>query len=426
MLGQRDITSSLTSNGDDDHHSCPDGSRRPLMEDMSTPADRAQAHPRANGASSRSAQRQRSGDPSTGAPYARRGFAHQLFAPATEWFDAMQWTQGRPKSDARRRLQLIVSYAPDWVLTLLLALLLALLDRSHGHRREFSLTDKSLQYTHTLDEAVPVWLLIVLAFVAPLVIQLVISLGIARSAWDFHASFLALVLSHALTVTATTLIKITVGRPRPDLIDRCQPRAGAQDPSPFGLVTDSVCTNPVGEHLVKDGFRSFPSGHASTAFAGLTFLSLYLAGKFHLYGTKGYAAVQWLVFVPMIGATLIAVSRTSDYRHHASDVIAGGILGAVVAVSTYFTYYPGLFHRECHKPYPPRIPRGDQPGVLSMLPASSSSGSRHGGSGAHNGPSVDEAWSGPEASHFAGSHGGDLEAQDEAERASAWKAPLHS
>lgn len=287
---------------------------------------------------------------------------------------------------------------------------------------EFSLTDKSIQHRHTVNDSVPVWLLVVIAFVAPLAIQAIISLGIARSTWDFHVSFLGLVLSHALTATATTLIKVTVGRPRPDLLDRCQPLAGASDPSPWGLVTDAVCTNAVEGHLVTEGFRSFPSGHSSTSFAGLAFLSLYLAGKLYRYGAQAHAAVQWIVYVPIIGATLIAASRTADNRHHATDVVAGGILGSVVAISTYFTYYPSLLHRECHKPYPPRIPRSDGMDESSMLAneeASRASLNASSGDADRSG--------GPENARVDNTGymtrlGLDIEAQDTMEGLSAWKA----
>ena len=103
---------------------------------------------------------------------------------------------------------------------------------------------------------------------------------------------------------------------------------------------------------------SFPSGHASTAFAGFTFLSLWLAGKLHLFQpARGHAAFEWIIFFPMVGATLISISRTMDYRHHATDVIAGSLLGFVVAVASYHIYYPPLSHASSHKPWPPRTSR---------------------------------------------------------------------
>lgn len=47
-------------------------------------------------------------------------------------------------------------------------------------------------------------------------------------------------------------------------------------------------------------------------------------------------------------------------RHHATDVIAGGILGFLVAVGTYGRYYPSLYDPRCHKPWGPRIAREDE------------------------------------------------------------------
>ena len=193
----------------------------------------------------------------------------------------------------------------------------------------------------------------------PVLLIALTSLVFYRSFWDCHAALLGLILAHALTITATTIIKVTVGRPRPDVIDRCHPTPGATNGSPYGLVTDLVCTTSPESSILTDGFRSFPSGHASTAFAGLTFLSLYLAGKVHLYDKRGHAASAWLVFFPMMGAALIAISRTMDYRHHATDVLAGGILGAIVAVVIYHLYYPPLWDTRCHKPWAPRIAKTD-------------------------------------------------------------------
>lgn len=78
-----------------------------------------------------------------------------------------------------------------------------------------------------------------------------------------------------------------------------------------------------------------------------------------LTSAQSSAIKAWIAIAPLIGATLIAVSRTMgavialsflrnleipetdpaplrpDYRHHATDVIAGSILGALIALVTY-------------------------------------------------------------------------------------------
>jgi membrane-associated phospholipid phosphatase len=46
-----------------------------------------------------------------------------------------------------------------------------------------------------------------------------------------------------------------------DVIDRCQPVPGSQDPV-YGLSNHTICTQ-MNLHILNDGFRSFPSGHSS-------------------------------------------------------------------------------------------------------------------------------------------------------------------
>lgn len=271
-------------------------------------------------------------------------------------YSQLRWSSHHTSISRRRKLELLRSYLPDWIITIVLAGLLAIINNVHGFRREFSLTDTSIQHTYAVHERVPTWLLGILAVLIPALVVVGFSLGISRSVWDLHNGLLGFVLAQALTVTITTLVKVTVGRPRPDLIDRCQPAPGSTNASPYGLVTDIICTVGVNNKTLRDGFRSFPSGHASTSFAGFTYLSLYLAGKLHLFDRRGHAVTAWLCGTPLMAATLIAVSRTMDYRHHATDVIAGGLLGLTVAYWCYKLYYPALGHRESHKPYSPRIP----------------------------------------------------------------------
>ena len=45
-----------------------------------------------------------------------------------------------------------------------------------------------------------------------------------------------------------------VGRPRPDLIDRCRPPIGSTDHAIFGLSTVDICTN-TNKVQLDDGFK---------------------------------------------------------------------------------------------------------------------------------------------------------------------------
>lgn len=61
-----------------------------------------------------------------------------------------------------------------------------------------------------------------------------------------------------------------------------------------------------------------------------------------------------LALTPLIGAALIAISRTEDYRHHVYDVTVGSVLGMLIAYFSYKRYYPGLSSSCCSDPYPSR------------------------------------------------------------------------
>ena len=63
------------------------------------------------------------------------------------------------------------------------------------------------------------------------------------------------------------------------------------------------------------------------SFAGLGFLSLYLSGKIKVFDRKGHVAKLCIIFLPLLAASLVAISRVDDYWHHWNDVFAGGFLG---------------------------------------------------------------------------------------------------
>ena len=85
-------------------------------------------------------------------------------------------------------------------------------------------------------------------------------------------------------------MKNLFGKPRPNLLARCQPdldNIGAHVVGGWGqdismrwtLVESSICTQ-TNMRILDDGFRSFPSGHSSFSWAGMLYLSLFLCSKF--------------------------------------------------------------------------------------------------------------------------------------------------
>src|SRR5256885_11948221 len=56
---------------------------------------------------------------------------------------------------------------------------------------------------------------------------------------------------------------------------------------------------------------SFPSGHSSSSFAGLFYLSLYLAAKLHVLDQRGEVWRTVIVLIPTLAASLIAGDRKS-------------------------------------------------------------------------------------------------------------------
>ncbi|KAL1748066.1 phosphatidic acid phosphatase type 2/haloperoxidase [Schizophyllum fasciatum] len=268
----------------------------------------------------------------------------------------------RPPVSAARRRRLVLSYLPDWcvILTIVLAAVFFALDEIEGFKRVFSLEDTSLRHPYAVHERIPNKELMLIAILAPIVLLPLVNVLTVRSWWDLHASWLGVVLGLSLTGAVTQFAKVTVGRPRPDVIDRCQPRPGSADPV-YGLSNHTICTQ-TDHDVLRDGFRSFPSGHSSLSFAGLGFLAFYLAGKLHLFDRRGHAGKAWLALTPFAGATLVAISRTMDYRHHWQDVLVGSILGTVMSYFAYRQYYPALADPLAHRPYSPRVRREEEAG----------------------------------------------------------------
>ncbi|KAL7608827.1 hypothetical protein Lser_V15G11738 [Lactuca serriola] len=184
------------------------------------------------------------------------------------------------------------------------------------------------------DNTVPIWAVPIIAILLPFVVILIYYF-IRKDVYDLHQAVLGLLFSVLVTGVLTDAIKDAVGRPRPDFFWRCFPDGkGVFDP----VTSNVMCTGL--KSVIKEGHKSFPSGHTSWCFAGLGFLSWYTAGKIRAFDQRGHVAKLCIIVFPLLIAALVGVSRVDDYWHHWQDVFAGGILGLTVASFCYLQFFP--------------------------------------------------------------------------------------
>ncbi|EON62527.1 hypothetical protein W97_01750 [Coniosporium apollinis CBS 100218] len=273
--------------------------------------------------------------------------------------------QKLPFSKKKLPKKVIFSYILDYVIIVVLIVVFTIIDKIPGFMQPFALQNYTLQYPYAVHERVSVLALCVLVVFVPAVIIALYTMVIdglfshqppsaptgkrriltgryrmKDRLWELNCGILGLALSVGAAFTITGALKNAIGKPRPDLISRCNPRPGALDPVPFGLSNYTICLTPLDTYAMKDGFRSFPSGHSSVSFAGLFYLSIYLAAKLHVLDSKGEVWKTFIILVPTLAAALISGTRIMDARHHPFDVLSGAALGMLVAWGSYRQYFP--------------------------------------------------------------------------------------
>ncbi|BHF76482.1 hypothetical protein SprV_0501958000 [Sparganum proliferum] len=78
---------------------------------------------------------------------------------------------------------------------------------------------------------------------------------------------------------------------------------------------------------------SFPSGHSAYSMFPAIFICLYLYYRMPRIGV-GSVLQAFVQITAFSLAFYVGLSRVSDYKHHWSDVLAGMIIGAAVAIFT--------------------------------------------------------------------------------------------
>ncbi|KAG5981218.1 hypothetical protein E4U55_003177 [Claviceps digitariae] len=199
------------------------------------------------------------------------------------------------------------------------------------------------------DEIIPIWLAAFLAAMVPIAAILLMQIRI-RSFWDVNNGVLGLLYALITAAVFQVFLKWLIGGLRPHFLEVCKPDvqrakalAGLNAKGYQQLYfTPDICTGDRKE--INDSLESFPSGHTTAAFAGFVYLYLYLNAKLKVF--SNYHPAMWklvLLYAPILGATLIGGALTIDEYHNWYDVVAGAIIGTVMAFSAYRMTYAAVF-----------------------------------------------------------------------------------
>jgi membrane-associated phospholipid phosphatase len=211
----------------------------------------------------------------------------------------------------------------DWLLGIVIIILSFVIPKQiTPYQRLYVTGDPSLSYPRKSD-IVPAWAAGLMAVVTPLLLAACFWIKL-RSFHDLHHAALGLLEAFALNTLATESIKTAAGRLRPHFF---------------------------ADMSARDSRLSFPSGHSSNMFCGMTYAAFYLAGKFGVFRRADGAFWKVLILCLLWGtATLVAVSRTLDYHHNFDDILAGAFIGIVAAYFGYFLNFHPLSSKRSHLP----------------------------------------------------------------------------
>ncbi|GFO38035.1 phosphatidate phosphatase ppapdc1a [Plakobranchus ocellatus] len=168
-----------------------------------------------------------------------------------------------------------------------------------------------------------------------------------KNVQDAGSAILGITLSMYLSTTVTNFIKLVVGRPRPDFFERCF----EQPPEDINDLAEAKCDRD--DEIVDQGYKSFPSGHATIAFSGMLYMSLYIAHTLKVFAQRHsrYSSIRLCATIlPVVVAVLVAASRTADYHHHWQDVLVGSLIGLVFAYMCFRQSFHGPLHKSPHLP----------------------------------------------------------------------------
>lgn len=225
----------------------------------------------------------------------------------------------------------------------------------HGHHMEVVMIKGNLrnpELNHTYQgSTVPISDLVIGAVAAFLLLLLYRALDPQKRWFGIHAMVREILWSYVLASLITNCAKNYVGRPRPNFYEMCK-------------YDGTGCTVDV-----ADAFRSFPSGHSSSAMSTFGLICIHFSENVLLqlrghkvpwerldtseYGwlwnlflrlttTIGSPAII-VALIPGLFAFFVICSRIHDYWHFAGDALAGGAIGLGCALLSFSMFRRNLY-----------------------------------------------------------------------------------
>lgn len=152
--------------------------------------------------------------------------------------------------------------------------------------------------------------------------------------WTLYHHLSVFVFGCCMTMFATEMAKLAVGRLRPNFIFVCNPDKGVNTCEGYEsstYITEYICLGQNAKRI-KESRLSFPSGHASFSVFTMVYLSIYLQARLR-YQWASFLR-QFLQYTAAMAAFYTCLSRISDHKHHYSDVLGGTIVGLSIAFLT--------------------------------------------------------------------------------------------
>jgi membrane-associated phospholipid phosphatase len=206
--------------------------------------------------------------------------------------------------------------------------------------------DPTLSYALVSQPTVSVTLLVVISVVIP--VALIAATVLARGAIArlplvgqtlplLLRLLLAFVAALGVTLAATNTIKCVAGRQRPNFYALCDYQGyRTTNTTAYDALTvagrfgsTALCRGDPAD--VTDAQRSFPSGHSSLSFCGMTFLALFLRWALGVRRREVFSPLAALTLAPLILAAWCALTRVRDRFHNHDDISVGAAIGALAS-----------------------------------------------------------------------------------------------